>query len=90
MSILSWIVVGLIAGWLAEQFSGRDHGLLKNLVVGVIGALIGGLLFTSLLGFTYDRGINLPTIVTSTVGAMALLYFRDWSRGRDSLRDRRS
>ena len=90
MSILSWIVVGLIAGWLAEQFSGRDHGLLKNLVVGVIGALIGGVLFTSLLGFTYDRGINLPTIFTATIGSILLLYIRDWSRGRDRLRDHRS
>lgn len=76
MGLLSWIVVGLIAGWLAEKISSRDHGLLTNLVVGIIGALIGGFLFTTLLGYSYDRGINLPTIAVATVGATLLLWLR--------------
>lgn len=42
MSIFAWIIVGLIAGWLAEQFTGRSHGLVTNLIVGVVGALVGG------------------------------------------------
>ncbi len=90
MGILSWIIVGLIAGWLAEQLSGRDHGLLTNMVVGIIGALIGGFMFTSLLGFSYERGINLPTIFVATIGAVVLLLLRDWSRGgRDRLQNNR-
>jgi len=74
MSILAWIIVGLIAGWLAEKVTGRDQGLLTNLVVGIIGALIGGFLFTSLMGFEYQRGINLASVFVATVGAILFLY----------------
>ena len=73
MSIIAWIVVGIIAGWLAERITGRNHGLLMNLVVGIIGAFVGGFLFSSLLGFQYAEGFNLPSIVVATVGAIVLL-----------------
>lgn len=73
MSILAWIVVGIIAGWLAERITGRNHGLLTNLVVGVIGAFLGGFIFSSVLGFRYEEGLNLPSIVVATVGAVLLL-----------------
>ena len=73
MSILAWIIVGLIAGWLAERITGRNHGLLTNLIVGIVGAFVGGFLFSSLLGFRYEEGLNLPSIVVATVGAVVLL-----------------
>lgn len=73
MSIIAWIVVGLIAGWLAEQIMGRNQGLLTNIVVGIVGAMVGGFLFSSILGFRYDAGFNLPSIVVATVGAIVLL-----------------
>ena len=40
MSLIAWLVVGILAGWLAERITGRDHGLLTNLIVGVAGALV--------------------------------------------------
>ncbi len=89
MGILSWIIVGLVSGWLAEQLTGREHGLLKNLVVGVIGALVGGFLFTGILGFQYGRGLNLATIFVATVGAVVFLWALDWFRGRDRISDQR-
>jgi uncharacterized membrane protein YeaQ/YmgE (transglycosylase-associated protein family) len=73
MSILAWIVVGILAGWLAERITGRNHGLLTNLVVGIVGAFIGGFVFSSLLGFRYEEGFNVPSIVVATVGAVILL-----------------
>ena len=73
MSILAWIVVGILGGWLAERITGRNHGLLTNLVVGIIGAFIGGFVFSSLLGFRYEEGFNVPSIVVATVGAVILL-----------------
>jgi uncharacterized membrane protein YeaQ/YmgE (transglycosylase-associated protein family) len=73
MSILAWIVVGVIAGWLAERITGREHGLLTNLVVGILGAFLGGFIFSSLLGFRYEEGLNLPSIVVATAGAVVLL-----------------
>lgn len=63
MGVLAWIVVGLVAGWLADKLTGRDHGLVKSLLVGIVGALVGSSLFSSLLGSSYYRGVNLATIL---------------------------
>jgi uncharacterized membrane protein YeaQ/YmgE (transglycosylase-associated protein family) len=84
MGFIDWIVVGLIAGWLAEQIAGREHGLLTNLVVGVIGALIGGFVFGSILGFRYYEGFNLATIGVATVGAVVFLWVWGLISGRSA------
>src|SRR4029453_15555942 len=86
MSILAWIVVGIIAGWLAERITGRNHGLLTNLIVGIVGAFLGGFIFSSLLGFRYEEGFNLPSIVVATVGAVVLLAVTGGFRQRQPLR----
>jgi uncharacterized membrane protein YeaQ/YmgE (transglycosylase-associated protein family) len=82
MSILAWIVVGIVAGWLAERIMGRNHGLLTNLLIGIVGAFIGGFIFSSLLGFQYVEGLNLPSIVVATVGAVVLLAIFGGSHAR--------
>jgi uncharacterized membrane protein YeaQ/YmgE (transglycosylase-associated protein family) len=82
MSLIAWLVVGLIAGWLAERITGRDHGLLTNLIVGVAGAFIGGLMVSSLLGFHYVEGFNLPSVVVATLGAVILLAVFGVFQGR--------
>ncbi len=73
MSVIAWIIVGLIAGWLAERIMGRDHGLITNMVVGLIGSMIGGFVFTTVIGFRYAEGFNLPSILVATAGAVILL-----------------
>ena len=82
MSLIAWLVVGILAGWLAERITGRDHGLLTNLIVGVAGAFIGGLMVSSLLGFSYVEGFNLPSIVVATLGAVILLAVFGVFQGR--------
>ena len=73
MNILVCIIVGIIAGWIAERIMGRDHGLFTNLIVGVLGAVIGGFLFSTVMGFHYVEGFNLATIAVATAGAVVLL-----------------
>ena len=69
---IAWIVIGIIAGWLAEQIMGRNHGLLTNLIVGIVGALIGGFLYNTLGG---DAGGNwIIGIIVATLGAIILLF----------------
>jgi uncharacterized membrane protein YeaQ/YmgE (transglycosylase-associated protein family) len=69
---IAWIVIGIIAGWLAEQIMGRNHGLLTNLIVGIVGALIGGFLYNTLGG---DAGGNwIVGIIVATLGAIILLF----------------
>jgi uncharacterized membrane protein YeaQ/YmgE (transglycosylase-associated protein family) len=75
MGILSWIIVGLIAGWLAGMvMRGGGFGLLGNIVIGVIGGLLGGWLASSVLniGAGVD-GINIESILVAFVGAVVLL-----------------
>ena len=71
IGILGWILIGILAGWLAEKVMKRDHGLLTNLIVGVVGALLGGFV-AGLLGF----GANglVMSLVVATAGAILLLF----------------
>lgn len=73
LGIIGWIVIGIVAGWLAEQVMGRNHGLLTNLVVGVVGALLGGFVAGSLLGIPVG-GFNLVTLLVAFLGACLLLF----------------
>lgn len=72
MSILAWIVLGLIAGWLAGMVMGGGRGLLGNIIVGVLGAFLGGFVGSALFGWGLD-GFNLGSILLATLGAILLL-----------------
>jgi uncharacterized membrane protein YeaQ/YmgE (transglycosylase-associated protein family) len=72
MHLLGFLIIGLIAGWLAETImKGRGAGLVINLIVGVIGAYIGGLLF-GFLGLSMHGIIG--SLISATVGAVVLLF----------------
>lgn len=72
MSLLVFLLVGIVAGWLAGKLvRGGGFGLIGDLVVGVIGAFVGGFLFNS-LGVSSGGGL-LGSIVVATVGAVVLL-----------------
>jgi len=75
MGILAWIVVGLIAGWLASRvMRGGGYGLIGDIVVGVVGALIGGFLASTLLKMPNAvNGINVTSILVAFIGAVILL-----------------
>jgi uncharacterized membrane protein YeaQ/YmgE (transglycosylase-associated protein family) len=71
MGIFLWIIIGLIAGWLATQILGGRGGLFYNLAIGLIGAIVGGLLFERLnLHVMPDFWGNL---ITATIGAVIFL-----------------
>jgi len=73
MNIIACIVVGIIAGWIAERVSGRNHGILTNMFVGIIGSMIGGFVVSGLLGFRYAEGLNIASILVATAGAVLVL-----------------
>ncbi len=73
MSLVYFLVVGLVAGWLAGVLvKGGGFGLIGDLVVGVIGAVVGGWLFST-LGASAGGGL-LGSIVVATIGAVVLLF----------------
>jgi uncharacterized membrane protein YeaQ/YmgE (transglycosylase-associated protein family) len=72
MGIFSWVIIGLFAGWLAAKVTESPHGLLRNLIVGLVGSLIGGFLFTKLgLQVVPDFWGEL---ITAVIGAIVLLF----------------
>lgn len=75
MGILSWIVVGAIAGWLAGMLVKGDEGLgvIGKIVLGIIGAVVGGFIAGQLFGGDYINGINIQTIIVATIGAVVVV-----------------
>jgi uncharacterized membrane protein YeaQ/YmgE (transglycosylase-associated protein family) len=71
-TILLWVVVGLIAGWLASAVVGGGYGLLGDIVIGVVGAFLGGLIFRA-LGVGSPFGGIAGTIFVAFIGAVVLL-----------------
>jgi uncharacterized membrane protein YeaQ/YmgE (transglycosylase-associated protein family) len=73
MSILAWLVVGLVAGWIGSMIVNRGgEGLIMDIVLGVVGAFVGGFLF-NMLGHTGVTGINIYSIFVAAVGAVVVL-----------------
>jgi len=74
MSLLGWIILGALAGWIASIIMGRNDrmGCITNIIVGVIGAFLGGWIF-SLFGGTPMTGFNLWSLLVAIVGAVVLL-----------------
>jgi uncharacterized membrane protein YeaQ/YmgE (transglycosylase-associated protein family) len=74
MSIIAWLVLGLIAGFIASKIVDREgKGLLMNLLLGVVGAEVGGWLFR-LFGMSGVTGFNLYSLVVAVLGAVILLF----------------
>jgi uncharacterized membrane protein YeaQ/YmgE (transglycosylase-associated protein family) len=72
MNLLWFIIIGIVAGWLAGQImGGGGYGLLGDLILGVIGAVVGGYLF-GLLGIAAGGGL-IGSLITATVGAIVLI-----------------
>jgi uncharacterized membrane protein YeaQ/YmgE (transglycosylase-associated protein family) len=71
VGFVSWVVIGLIAGWAANQILGGRGGLLNNLAIGLIGAIVGGLLFTR-ISHAAAPGF-FESLVSAIVGAVIFL-----------------
>jgi uncharacterized membrane protein YeaQ/YmgE (transglycosylase-associated protein family) len=75
MGILSWILVGLVAGWLADTLmKGRGSGVLFNIVLGIIGALVGGFLAGALFDVADPlTGFDVRTLIVAFLGAIIVV-----------------
>jgi uncharacterized membrane protein YeaQ/YmgE (transglycosylase-associated protein family) len=86
MGILVWLIVGGVVGWLASIVMRTDaqQGILLNVVVGIVGALLAGFIVSPLLGIgTINEGVSIATFLVSLVGAIILLAIVNlFRRGR--------
>ena len=84
MSIVAWIFLGLISGFIASKVvSGSGRGLIMDMALGVLGAFVGGLMF-HLVGSTGVTGLNLWSVFVSVVGAASVLVVFHAVTGRRS------
>ena len=74
MGFLAWIVVGAIAGFLANQVMGSREGLLMMVVLGIVGGLVGGFLATNVFKMGSVDGINIESIFIATLGAIVVIF----------------
>ena len=86
MSIIGWLIIGALAGWIASMIAGTNaqQGWLMNIVVGIVGALVGGFLYSILTGVNFAAGFDLITLVVATLGAIVLLFIYRAVTGRTS------
>ena len=85
MSILAWIILGLVAGFIASKIVNRTgSGLVMDLLLGVVGAFVGGFLFTR-FGAAGVTGLNLYSILVATLGAVVVLFIYHLLVGRRAL-----
>ncbi len=73
-SVIGWVVLGGLAGWIASKFVGtdKDQGLIGNIIAGVLGGVLGGWVF-SLLGGSGVTGFNVWSLIVAVVGAVIVL-----------------
>jgi uncharacterized membrane protein YeaQ/YmgE (transglycosylase-associated protein family) len=89
MGIIAWIVLGAVAGLIAERLTGNRIGFLLATVIGIVGALVGGFVAMQLFGVdTLNTFFDLSTWVTAILGAVGLFLLFGALRGR-SRRSRR-
>lgn len=74
-----FLVIGLLAGWIAERTTNRDHGFLKNILVGIVGSVLGGYLAQAVGVEYYGFWGNL---VVAAIGAIILLFVVGMLRSR--------
>ena len=82
MSILAWVILGLIAGFLGSKIVNKTgEGVLMDIVLGIIGAVVGGWLFNR-FGATGVTGLNVGSLVVATIGAVIVLVVYHALTGR--------
>lgn len=86
MGLISWIVFGALAGWVASIVMGTNgrQGCLSNIVIGVLGAFLGGLLVELLTNRAIAFGWNWRSFIVAVIGAVILLGITGWGRRRSS------
>ncbi|HEY8445468.1 MAG TPA: GlsB/YeaQ/YmgE family stress response membrane protein [Thermomicrobiales bacterium] len=86
MGLVSWVIFGALAGWLAAKLAGTDDrmGCIANILIGIAGAFIGGAAYELYAGEEWDFGFDLPSFILAVIGSIVLLLVLKALRGRSA------
>lgn len=73
MDILLWIILGAVAGWIADMVMASAHGLLEDIILGIIGAFVGGFIMNS-FGQPGVTGFNFYSLIVAVIGAVVVIF----------------
>ena len=82
MGILAWIILGAIAGWITNLIMGGGEGVILTIILGIVGAVVGGWLAGTVLKVADVTGINIESIVVAVVGAVIVVALYRMLMGR--------
>ena len=82
MGIIAWIVVGAIAGFITNMLMGGREGVIETILLGIVGALVGGFLAGTVLKVADVTGINVESIVVAVIGAIIVVAVYRMVTGR--------
>ena len=74
MGIVAWILLGALAGFIANVIMGGGEGLILMIVLGIVGAVVGGFIAGSVLGIADITGFNLSSLLVATFGAIVVIF----------------
>ena len=86
MGILAWIVLGAIAGFIANMIMGSSEGLVMMVILGIVGAIVGGFVAGTLLHVADVTGLNVESVVVAVLGAVGVIFVGRQLGGRRSVR----
>jgi uncharacterized membrane protein YeaQ/YmgE (transglycosylase-associated protein family) len=85
VGIIAWIVLGAIAGWITNMIMGGGEGVIATIILGIIGAVVGGWLAGTVLKVADVTGINIESIVVAVIGAVIVVAVYRAVAGRRSV-----
>ena len=85
MGIISWIILGVIAGFIGSKIVNKSgQGIIMDIVLGIVGAIVGGLIF-SFFGQSGVTGLNIYSLIVAVIGAIVVLWVYHQVSGRRSV-----
>ena len=76
MGLIAWIIFGALAGWITSKIAGTDEeqGWLMNIVLGIVGAIVGGFIWNLITDGDFDPGFNIGSLIIAILGGLIISY----------------
>lgn len=82
MGLITWIIFGALAGWITSKLAGTDaeQGWVMNIVLGIVGAIVGGFVWSLISGNDFDAGFNIGSLLVAILGGLIISYLARFLR----------